>query len=553
MASAALTRAQKMRGEEPQIKIEGEGKGEVPSEDSKMDSGFGESEEEDWDMTTEEEEDDEEMKDFDHEEPKFLYFHGPDTRWGQAYFEALAQDHEYINPREPYYTSEDLFILKRTPGGGPSRCYIPDGIVPIGGKTYSMRELMIAATHHRLQHFGLHKTYEALRRETIWPNQYWDVLTFIRHCDSCQRNKQPTQKPPGKTYMLEVPDRPWQSIAIDFLGPLTTSNGEKNVMVIVDRFSTSVVLVSLPAKYTAASVAEHLIRNVYTRYGLPRDIVSDRDTRFVSHYWRAMHDHFGIELYQTTAFHQQSNGTAEKAVKTTAQILRTYSNARQNNWTDNLWRAEYAMNNAPTEWNGKTPLEICYGEVRTLPTGIAATKTEAVNNYLEHQRVNNLIAQDALENFRYKQGQYSSQRRNASRAFSVGDLVMYKRRTYEKGKVHKLFSIWRGPYRITQISARGNCTLKLPKGDRRHPVFATDSLKLYYNNPESQRGMAKDEPDGEEPLYEIERLINHRKIGNKEEYLVRWLGYDEDEDTWEPRSSLEETAMDAITEYHRYE
>jgi chromobox protein 1 len=65
--------------------------------------------------------------------------------------------------------------------------------------------------------------------------------------------------------------------------------------------------------------------------------------------------------------------------------------------------------------------------------------------------------------------------------------------------------------------------------------------------------MAKDEPDGEEPLYEIERLIDHRKIGNKEEYLVCWLGYDEDEDTWEPRSSLEETAMDAITEYHRYD
>ena len=324
-------------------------------------------------------------------------------------------------------------------------------------------------------------------------------------------------------------------------------------MVVVDRFSTATVLVPLPAKYDAPQVAEAMIRHVYTRYGLPRDIVMDRDSRFVSHYWIAMHNHFGVGLHHTSAFHQQSNGSAERTVKTVSQVLRAYTNASQNNWADVLWRAEYAINNSPTDWNGKTPLEICFGEVRPVPFDRAATKSEAVNSYLEHQRINNLISQDALEAFRYNQSRYSSQRRNPRVEFKLGDMVMYQRRTFEKGKTKKLHSVWRGPYKITQIDERGNCTLDLPKRDRRHPVFATDSLKLYHENPDSQRGMIIDStPDGEEPLYEIDKLIDRKTVNGQDFYLVRWLGYDEDEDTWEPRTSLERDAMDALEEFHKY-
>ena len=139
--------------------------------------------------------------------------------------------------------------------------------------------------------------------------------------------------------------------------------------------------------------------------------------------------------------------------------------------------------------------------------------------------------------------------------FRVGDMVLYQRRTFGKGKTKKLHSVWRGPYRITHIDERGNCTLDLPKCDRRHPVFATDSLKLYHDNPENQRGMVFDiTPDGEEPLYEIEKLIDKKTVDGQDFYLVHWLGYDEDEDTWESKVvSLEETAKEALNDFHKYD
>jgi hypothetical protein len=384
--------------------------------------------------------------------------------------------------------------------------------------------------------------------------QYQDVVAFVRECDNCQRNKLSTSRPAGRAYTLEIPSRPWQSIAIDFLGPLTVSHGMKNIIVVVDRFSGSIVLIPMPEKFGAADVARVMIQQVYAKHGIPQDIVSDRDRRFISSYWKEFNDYFECNLSMATAFHQQTNGSAERAVKTVTQILRAYINAKQNNWMDNLWRAEYAMNNSPTDWCGKTPLEICYGQAAySFHTGPIATRNEAVNQHLEDLRVSNKIAQDALERYRLKQVKYSAARRNPKIVFKVGDLVMYKRRTFERGKTKKLHTLWRGPYAITKIGSKGNCTLDLStsKNKQRHRVFATDMLKLYHDNKDYQRRIEdiSDDADDDEPEYEIEQLVNHKTVDGKDFYLVRWKGYDQDEDTWEPREELEENASEILADY----
>jgi hypothetical protein len=137
--------------------------------------------------------------------------------------------------------------------------------------------------------------------------------------------------------------------------------------------------------------------------------------------------------------------------------------------------------------------------------------------------------------------------------FKVGDLVMYKRRTFERGKTKKLHTLWRGPYAITHIGNKGNCTLDLStsKNKRRHRVFATDMLKIYHDNKDHQRRIEdiSDDADDEEPEYEIEQLVNHKTVEGKDFYLVRWKGYDQDEDTWEPREELEENASEILADY----
>jgi hypothetical protein len=91
-------------------------------------------------------------------------------------------------------------------------------------------------------------------------------------CKECQLNKQSTSKPAGITHILPVPERPWQSIAMDFVGP-------KNIFVVMDRFSGFLLCFPLPDKFSTINVADVFFHTFYGRLGLLEMIVSDRDAQ----------------------------------------------------------------------------------------------------------------------------------------------------------------------------------------------------------------------------------------------------------------------------------
>ncbi len=413
-----------------------------------------------------------------------------------------------------------------------------------------MRELLIQATHNRLAHYGTSKTYQDLAKDTFWPGQWQQTKKFVEQCDNCQRNKQPTQKPPGIAQMIQVPERPWQSIGMDVLGPLPLSSGYTHALVVVDRFSSSVRIAPLTTNFTARDVCDALLKKVYCYYGMPMEIISDRGSQFVSNFSTALHEAFDVQLLPSTAFHQQTNGSAERTIKTVTQMLRSYVNNKQTDWVDQLWRTEYAINNAPTEAYKTTPIEICQGQIVKTIENYSPTQSDAVNDHLEKLNLGFQIFHDALTTYRYRQADYSQKKRNPDLSFKVGDLVMYERRTWTKDLSHKLHSVWRGPYRILAIDQFDNCTLDIPKRFNRHPVFAHDKLKLYHDNPEHKRDPIPAEPEQEQ--YVIDRIVDHRmkKSGSKE-YKVQWKGYDEDEDTWEPAEVIEQDAPGAVQDYRK--
>ena len=147
---------------------------------------------------------------------------------------------------------------------------------------------------------------------------------------------------------------------------------------------------------------------------------------------------------------------------------------------------------------------------------------------------------------RYKQLEYAQKRWNANITVKVEDLVMYQRRSFKKNLAQKLHTIWCGPYQVTTIDEHGNLRLNIPRGYSHHPVFSPDMLKHYYDNPEHQRNIPEDE---EAPLYTIERIINHKTTKDGKKYLIRWKGYDEDEDTWELANNIEEDAPGYVEDY----
>jgi hypothetical protein len=192
-----------------------------------------------------------------------------------------------------------------------------------------------------------------------------------------------------------------------------------------------------------------------------------------------------------------------------------------------------------------------YGHIpRSLPA-VSTSNVPTVNEYLKQQEIDNAVARDALLTARYRQASTAARRRNTKNPFEVGQLAFYKKLTREKGKVKKLTAIWEGPYEIIDIDeATGNCTLKLPKDKRIHPVFASDRLKPFRGQTMMLPTPPRSETDPQEDkLYEVNEILDHKRENGNDYCYVSWLGYGSEDNSWEPDDYVRDRAADAIYEY----
>ena len=124
-----------------------------------------------------------------------------------------------------------------------------DGVVYIEGRIYvlnnkKIRKEILKENHDSadMGHPGQYKMLELLKRTYQWPGLKEDIKKYIQGCFKCQQNKVQYQRKTGELHPLEIPQRPWQEISIDIIGPLPKSNGMDAIVVIVDRFTKMIQL-----------------------------------------------------------------------------------------------------------------------------------------------------------------------------------------------------------------------------------------------------------------------------------------------------------------------
>jgi len=131
-------------------------------------------------------------------------------------------------------------------------------------------------------HLGIDKTYERVRRTYYWPRMMRNIRKYIQTCDSCQRNKPSNQKPPGLLHPLEIPNERWESISMDFIVQLPkTKRNYDAITIFVDRLTKRVHFAASKTTDTATDVAHMFINEIFRQHGLPRSIVSDRDSKLL--------------------------------------------------------------------------------------------------------------------------------------------------------------------------------------------------------------------------------------------------------------------------------
>lgn len=118
-------------------------------------------------------------------------------------------------------------------------------------------------------------TYQRAKTYFFWPKMKQEVMEFVKICDTCQRHKTEHNYPAGLLQPLPVPHQAWTHISMDFIEGLPTSMGKQVILVVVDCFSKYSHFLALKHPYTASSVTNLFLDQVYKLHSLRVSIVSD--------------------------------------------------------------------------------------------------------------------------------------------------------------------------------------------------------------------------------------------------------------------------------------
>lgn len=152
-----------------------------------------------------------------------------------------------------------------------------------------VREALLHDAYDTLGHFGPKKTLAALASLFYWVGMAKQVEGYVASCDGCQQHKSRTTRRAGRLHPLPVPPRPFSDVALDFVGPLATSNGKDMLLTITDRLSSYTRLVASRAKDGTKDFAHLFLDEWICHFGVPERLVSDRDKLFTSKLWGCLH------------------------------------------------------------------------------------------------------------------------------------------------------------------------------------------------------------------------------------------------------------------------
>ena len=210
-----------------------------------------------------------------------------------------------------------------------------DGKICVPRKSISSI-LQLAHDSKTSGHFGYLKTLLRLKN-FHWKHKSRDVKNYVQGCIVRQQKKDYLGRKLTDPMSLEVPTRRWGSVATDFIVKLPkTKNGYDSITTYVDRLSRRVHFIPCKEKDTAVDVANSFFSNLFKHHGFPDNIVSDRDPKFTSRFWKRLMELCGITLKMSSSSHPQTDGASEIMNRMVENYLRCYCN---NNSRD--YNAEY--------------------------------------------------------------------------------------------------------------------------------------------------------------------------------------------------------------------
>ena len=267
-----------------------------------------------------------------------------------------------------------------------------------------------------------------------------DVKDYIQQCRTCRQEKARVQSYP--LHMMEIPDRPFDKIAMDLVMDFTESNkGNKHILPSIDLLTGWPEAIPIPNK-SADTITKAFIRHYLPRHMCPQFILSDNGTEFKNQIFDKVTKDLGIERIFSAPYHPQSNGKLETFHKFLKPTLKKMCADDQDNWDDYVEQVLGTYRGVPNLMTGESPFFLVYGRDENQPVHqLLQPLTRFLGDPLS-------IAKKYLEDHRFLTAEKTTDR--AEPGFKVGDRVYFKNKTPGKWDLK-----WRAGYRIVRIEREG--------------------------------------------------------------------------------------------------
>ncbi|KAL0534416.1 hypothetical protein IC582_028707 [Cucumis melo] len=331
--------------------------------------------------------------------------------------------------------------------------------------------------------FSMHpsstKMYQDLKRVYWWRNMKREVAEFVSKCLVCQQVKAPRQKPAGLLQPLSIPEWKWENVSMDFITGLPrTLRGFTVIWVVVDRLTKSAHFVPGKSTYTASKWAQLYMSEIVRLHGVPVSIVSDRDARFTSKFWKGLQTAMGTRLDFSTAFHPQTDSQTERLNQVLEDMLRACALEFPGSWDSHLHLMEFAYNNSYQATIGMAPFEALHGKCCRSPVCWDEVGEQRLMGPELVQSTNEAIQKirSRMHTAQSRQKSYADVRRK-DLEFEIGDKVFLKvapmkgvLRFERRGKLSPRFV---GPFEILERIGPVAYRLALPPSlSAVHDVFS---------------------------------------------------------------------------------
>ena len=372
-----------------------------------------------------------------------------------------------------------------------------------------------------------------------------DVGKYVEGYDLCQRMKNRTEEPAGKLKLSEVPKKPWSHLTVDFITKLPVVAGKDAVLVVYDRLSKMTHFVATTEGTSVEGLARLFQDNVWKLHGLPESVVSDRGPQFTAELTRELNRMLGIKTKLSTVFHSQTDGQTERMNQELEQYLWFFVEHRQKDWPEWLAVAEFAINNKVHTATKVSPFMANYGKELRMGGDIRRKgKVESATEFVERIKKVHEKAEAALRKTQEEMKRYVDKGRKETEVWKKRDRVLLSTKdlVFKERPTKKLIERYMGPYEIEEIVSLNVVKLRLPSSMGIHPVINVSRIVRYK---EQVKGQKKEEGKLVEvervKEWEVEKILNKKKVRGVEKYLIQWKGFTAERDTWERRENLKNT------------